>query len=247
MYLAPALWNRSEELPAKDFLTSQNPNGAKGLVQFRQYQEHNREEVRRICSDTGFLGSPIDPIYQDRDLFADLITNPYLDYEPEWTLVAENEDRVVGYLTGSVNPNFNRALILSGFQTACKMLKRLLTGKYSNHPRSEHFVRWILVRGLKEQPKHPNGAAHLHINMEKLFRRGSVARRLLAMFEDMLYAEGIDHYYAKFFSCPQRNPERLYGRLGFQIYDRVETSIFEPEIIDTVSVVCIHKKLDAAI
>lgn len=110
-------------------------------VRLRQYQDPDREEVRRICCDTGFLGSPIEGIYQDRELFADLFTNAYLEYEPEWTLVAENGGRVAGYLMGSVDQHFNRTLMMSGFQTACKMVKKLITGKYSRHPRSEQFVR----------------------------------------------------------------------------------------------------------
>ncbi len=213
-------------------------------VQLRQYQDFDREEVRRLCCDTGFLGSPIDQLYQDRELFADLFTNAYLDYEPEWTLVAENGGRVAGYQTGSVDPRFTRTLMLSGFQAAYKMVLRLITGKYSHHPRSEQFVRWVLTRGLKEQPKHPERAAHLHVNLEKPLRWGSVARRLLSTFEGMLKSVGINYYYAKFFSCPQRNPERLYDRLGFEIYDRVETTIFRPEIADTVHIVCIHKRLE---
>jgi hypothetical protein len=248
MHLAPALWDRSEILPGEaDFHPKDTSERAPVWVRLRQYRDNDRQEVRRICCDTGFLGKSIDPVYQDRELFADLFTNPYLNHEPGWALVAENAGQVVGYLTGSVNPNFNRTLMLDGLQTACRMLSRLLTNRYSEHPRSEHFVRWLLARGLIEQPRHPEGAAHLHMNLEKPFRRGSVARRLLAMYEDMLFAAGIVHYYAKFFSCPQRNPENMYRRCGFQIYDRVETTIFKPEVADAVSVVCIHKKIGGAI
>jgi hypothetical protein len=210
----------------------------------RQYREDDREELRRICCETGFLGFPIDPIYQDRELFADLFTNPYLDYEPEWTLVVETGGRIAGYLMGSVNPNFHRILMLSGFQTACRMLSRLLTGKYTDHPRSEQFVRWVLVRGVMEQPRHPENAGHLHMNLERPLRWGSVARRLLAMYEEMLSAADLDSYYVKFFSCSQRNPERMYHRLKFEIYDRVLSTIFHPEVPVTLSVVCAHKKLN---
>lgn len=105
---------------------------------------------------------------------------------------------------------------------------------------------WVLTRGLIEQPGHPDGAAHLHLNLEKPLRWGSVARRLVSTFEGMLLASGVNHYYAKFFSCPQRNPERVYARQGFQIYDRTETTIFHPEVTDTVYVVCIHKRLNGA-
>jgi hypothetical protein len=212
----------------------------------RQYRESDRDEVRRVCCETGFLGQPIDPIFTDRELFADLYTNPYLDHEPEWTLVVEDGDRIAGYLMGSVSPTFNRTLMLSGFQTACKMLKRLLAGWYKLHPRSEQFVRWVLIKGLMEQPKHPEGAGHLHMNLERQLRMGSPALRLLSLYEDMLSEVEIDHYYAKFFSCPQRNPESMYRRLQFEFYDRVPSTIFHPEIAGTSYVVCAHKRLNGA-
>ncbi|MEJ2092323.1 MAG: hypothetical protein P8X65_09045 [Syntrophobacterales bacterium] len=215
-------------------------------VTVRQYRDDDREEVRRVCCETGFLGCPIDPIYQDRELFADLFTKPYLDYEPECTLVVESEGRIAGYLTGSVCPSFQRTLMLSGFQTACKMVGRLLAGKYSDHPRSEQFVRWLLRKGLMEQPKHPENAGHLHMNLERPLRWGWVARRLLSMYEYMLFSAELDHYYVKFFSCSQRNPERMYHRLKFEVYDRVPSTIFHPEIPSTFYVVCAHKKLNGA-
>jgi hypothetical protein len=216
-------------------------------VSIRRYQESDREAIRQICCDTGFLGRPIDPIYRDRELFADLITNPYLDYEPEWALIAEHDGRVVGYLLGSVTPHFNRTLMFCGFQTACKMLSRLLTSKYQDHPRSEKFVRWVLTKGLMEQPNHPEDAAHLHLNLERQFRWGAVARRLWALYEDQLKAAGFAHYYAQFYSCAQRNPELMYARCGFQIYDRHDTTMFQPEILTPVAVVCAHKFLDAPV
>jgi hypothetical protein len=214
------------------------------LVHIRRYQRSDRFAVRRICCDTGFLGNPIDPIYRDRELFADLITNPYLDYEPEWALITESDGQVVGYLLGSVNPHFSRTLMFSGFQTACKMLSRLLTGKYRDHPRSELFVRWVFTNGFMEQPNHPGNAAHLHMNLEKGYRQGCVARHLWSLYEDMLRAAGINHYYAEFFSCCQRNPERMYSRCGFKLYDRSHTTMFHPEIPDPVTIVCAHKILD---
>ena len=39
--------------------------------------------MRKLCCDTGFLGDPIDPVYEDRELFADFLTSYYTDHEPE--------------------------------------------------------------------------------------------------------------------------------------------------------------------
>ena len=55
----------------------------------RSYRPEDRAAIRRICADTGFLGSPIDPVFEDRELFADFLTAPYTDAEPENCFVLE--------------------------------------------------------------------------------------------------------------------------------------------------------------
>ena len=34
----------------------------------RRYTAADREVVRRLCCETGFLGQPIDPVFEDREL-----------------------------------------------------------------------------------------------------------------------------------------------------------------------------------
>jgi hypothetical protein len=209
----------------------------------RKYQETDREAVRSICSETGFLGRPIDTIFQDRELFADLLTSPYLDYEPEWSLVAESDEQVIGYLLGSVNSRFGLNVMLCGFNTACKMLIRLMTGKYADHPRSEQFVRWVLTKGLKERPRHPDGAAHLHFNLEQAYRGRTIAMRFWKIYEEMLRSSGVEQYYGEFYSYGRRRPEIIYSRYGLKTFDRCDTTMFQPEISEPVSVICMTKRL----
>ncbi|MEY2575833.1 MAG: hypothetical protein QOF80_1320, partial [Verrucomicrobiota bacterium] len=45
----------------------------------RSYRATDRAAVRRLCCQTGFLGDPIDPVYQDNELFADFLTTYYTD------------------------------------------------------------------------------------------------------------------------------------------------------------------------
>ncbi len=44
----------------------------------RPYRPEDRDTIRKICADTGWLGRPIDPIFQDRELFADFLTIYYV-------------------------------------------------------------------------------------------------------------------------------------------------------------------------
>jgi hypothetical protein len=43
-------------------------------IRVRPYRAHDLPAVRRICADTGFLGKPINPVFEDRELFADYLT-----------------------------------------------------------------------------------------------------------------------------------------------------------------------------
>ena len=213
-------------------------------ILIRPYEEKDRDVIRRICCDTGLWGEPIESLFADREIFADLFTKPYLDYEPEWALVAEDRGQVVGYLLGSVCPNFDLLLMQSGFQTAIKLLGRYATGRYAHHPRSRRFIRWLLTAGLWEQPKHPTHAAHLHWDIEKNHRGRGIAQLFWQGYETKLRAAGIKQCYGAFFSHPRRRPEHVYARFGFSVFDRKRTTLFEPEITDPVEVVCVQKMLE---
>ena len=67
----------------------------KALV-IRSYRASDREAVRRLCCQTGFLGEPIDPVYEDRELFADFLTTYYTDKEPESSFVLEIGGEICG-------------------------------------------------------------------------------------------------------------------------------------------------------
>src|SRR5476651_390820 len=82
----------------------QPPHSAKARHGIRPYSPEDRAALRAICADTGFLGQPIDPVFEDRELFADYLTSYYTDAEPESTFVCELNGEVKGYLMGSRFP-----------------------------------------------------------------------------------------------------------------------------------------------
>jgi ABC-type branched-subunit amino acid transport system ATPase component len=90
----------------------------------RKFEPRDREAVRCLCCQTGFLGKPIDPVFEDRELFADYLTSYYTDAEPESCFVLEHNGRVVGYLLGSRRPfrqqihSFFQNIRLFGLMTA---------------------------------------------------------------------------------------------------------------------------------
>src|SRR5215469_6136509 len=82
-------------------------------IQVRPYRPEDRASVRQICADTGFLGRPIDPVFEDRELFADYLTNYYTQIEPDAALVCEVDGVVKGYLLGCRRPLLNQSYQLA--------------------------------------------------------------------------------------------------------------------------------------
>ncbi len=212
------------------------------LFRIRPYQPSDRDGVRRLCCDTGFLGNPIDRIFCDRELFSDLHTTPYLDYEQEWAFVAESDGDLVGYLLGSVRQDFPWLFVYECSFTALRMWSRSLKGFY-DHYRSRSYVHWLLTRSFRERPKHPPGAAHMHFNVAAPYRGHGIGLALWRAFETALQQAEISHYFGEFFSCPGRRPEIVYRRFGFHVYDQVDTTIYATEIGRPVRLTCVHKIL----
>ena len=212
-------------------------------VRIRPYRLADRAAIRRLCCETGYLGRPVDCLFRDRELFADLFTNAYLNHQPEWALVAEADGQLVGYLLGAVSRHFDLLLMRSGFVTTAKMVLRLAAGCYSGHRRSRQFIRWLLTVGYLEQPRHPSEAAHLHCDLERGFCGRGILRRLWEVYQERLRLAGVTRCYGAFFSHSQRRPETVYARYGFKVFDRKRTTLFEPEITDPVEIVCVARRI----
>jgi hypothetical protein len=108
----------------------------------RGYQPSDRAAVRDLCCRTGFLGNAIDPVYQDRELFADFLTTWYTDHEPESSFVLEIKGEICGYLLGSRKPLLNQ---LYSFQQNVVLFLRALGSTRSlrrSSPALRVTVRW---------------------------------------------------------------------------------------------------------
>src|SRR5204863_9697066 len=86
---------------AKFFKTGSQPMSNDRQFEIRKLQPGDRARIRELCCETGFLGNPIDPVFEDRELFADYLTAYYTDWEPESSFVLLVNGEIRGYLLGS--------------------------------------------------------------------------------------------------------------------------------------------------
>jgi ribosomal protein S18 acetylase RimI-like enzyme len=193
------------------------------LIQLRPYRPGDLEAVRRICADTGFLGNPIDPVFEDRELFADYLTGYYTRFEPEALLVCEVDGEVRGYLMGCRRALLRQAYqFLANFVVAGKALYRCLRRPYNSA--SRRFLRWVLMNSWREVPVTPRNMPHFHMNILPDARSVRNTRALIRTFLDFLRSHDCRSVYGQVVTYSGRRTVSLFRRYGFRVIDRVEVT-----------------------
>src|SRR5438046_7144463 len=145
----------------------------------RSHRKSDREAVRKLCCDTGFLGDPIEPVYEGREVFADFLTTYYTDHEPESCFLLEVDGEIRGYLLGSRKPLRNQ---LYAFYQNVWLFFRALTRYLRYNKRSRRFIRWTLLHGWLAVSARPRRVTHFHINLLPDARRVSTTRALMSAY-----------------------------------------------------------------
>jgi hypothetical protein len=196
-------------------------------VRLRPYRAEDRTAVRRICADTGFLGQPIDPLFEDRELFADYLTGYYTRFEPDALLVCEVGGQVRGYLMGCRRPLLKQVYqFLANGIIGVRALYRCFSRPYN--PASRAFIRWILLNSWREVPAAPRYTPHFHINVLPGARSVKSTRALIQTFLKFLREKGHRQVYGQMICYPTRRNESLFNRYGFRLIGRAEITKYRP-------------------
>jgi hypothetical protein len=209
----------------------------------RSYRASDRAAVRRLCCQTGFLGEPIDPIYQDHELFADFLTTYYTDHEPESSFVLEREGEICGYLLGSRRPLLNQ---LYAFQQNLVLGFRALLRYRRYNERSRQFVRWVLSHGWREVPAAPRRTPHFHINLLPEARKMSSTRALFSAYFAYLHRCGERRVYGQIVTFASRRGEKMFERYGFRVMNRAEITKYKAFYPESVYLSTVIKNLETA-
>lgn len=212
-------------------------------LRVRPYEPRDRQAVRELCCDTGFLGNPIDPVFEDRELFANFLTSYYLDREPQCCFVLEQGGQVKGYLLGArkrFKLGLAEALPMVG--SALKLLWRY--PRYNAASRA--YVRWLLTRGTRETPESPEDAAHFHINIVPEARTVGKTRELLNAFFEHLRRQGETRVYGQMVTFEKRRTEGVFRRYGFSVLNRAEITKYRAFTDQPVYLTTVVRELEPA-
>jgi len=209
----------------------------------RSYRPSDRDAVRRLCCQTGFLGTPIDPVYEDRQLFADFLTTYYTDWEPESSFVVEIDGEIRGYLLGSRRPLRNQ---LYSFWQNISLFLKALTRYFRYHEASRRFILWTLAHGWREVPAAPRRVPHFHINLLPDARKMSTTRALMSAYLSYLYRCGEKRVYGQIVTFESRRGEKMFERYGFKVLNRGEITKYKAFYSQSVYLSTVIKNLETA-
>lgn len=205
-------------------------------LHIRKFRAADRDRVRELCCETGFLGNPIDPVFQDRELFADYLTAFYTDWEPESAFVLETDTGIPGYLLGSRHPLRQQAH--SFYQNISIFLRALIRFPRYNAA-SRKFIQWIACNGWREVPATPRKTAHFHINLLPEARNVPSTRALIDAYLTYLKECGEPSVYGQMVTMGNRRGTRMFERYGFKVINKAEITKYrdvcpEPVYLCTV-------------
>jgi hypothetical protein len=221
--------------------------GAKRLkgCRARPFKASDRAAVRHICCETGFMGKPVDPLYSDREAFADFFTGYYTDYEPQYCLVAESAaGEVVGYIIAATDfkhfPLRQAGVVMRNLPS---VIWKMIRGRYR---KSDYiFLSWLLRKAGKETPDAPKNAAHFHINILPEWR-GEAGRHVLLAFLKSVPEWGVGLIYGQMQIYESRRAEKLFKRFGFRVYDTRKVTKFERFGVKGVQVATLVRDFSAS-
>ncbi|MBX3097398.1 MAG: hypothetical protein KF812_11095 [Fimbriimonadaceae bacterium] len=203
-------------------------------MSIRPFEQKDRQAVRQICIETGLKGN-LHEIFEDSEIFADLWLDPYLRGEPESCLVALAENQVVGYLVANQKSGFKFKALKFLIPTVVKVAWRAVSGVYKNES-SCRFAKWLITNSWREAPRTPRDTPSFHFNVSEVARGAkALGDELIAAFCDEARNRGHTNFYIQVFSSSKDRPLPFYLRVGFEIFDVRETSVFPyPAVLATL-------------
>jgi hypothetical protein len=209
--------------------------------EIRAYQPGDRARVRELCCATGFLGNPIDPVFEDREIFADYLTSYYTDWEPESAFVLLVNGEIRGYLMGSRRPFRQQCHAL--YQNLSLFLRGIFRYPRYNAA-SKKFVQWILRTAWREVPAAPRRTAHFHINLLADARQVATTRALMDSYLRYLHACGEKRVYGQMVVFEDRRGTKMFERYGFKVLNKAEITKYRDLHPEPVYLCTVVKDLD---
>ena len=187
-------------------------------IEIVPYTSKYRDVVRRCVYETGHGGESIAPYFTSLDLFADMLTLYYTDYEPEHAIIPLVDGEPAGYLLGCADSaNCDK---ITRVEIYPRILRGLMRGRYDvDRITARYLYRGLLdlMLGALGSPPIEQYPAHLHIDLFAPYRRFGLGTRLISDWCDTLRRLRVPGVHLGT-STAHTTALPFYTKLGFRRY-----------------------------
>lgn len=158
------------------------------MAELRPVAPSDLSALYHICLVTGDAGKDASALHNDPQLIGHLYSAPYAVLEPEHSLVAVVDDRVVGYLVGTYDTvAFNRRLEDEWWP----QLRERYRNAEGMTDADQHRIKAILEPHVTPPELVAAFPAHIHMNLLPEARGQKIGSRLLSRWVEEARAAGV--------------------------------------------------------
>ena len=223
------------------------PDGIRPSEAIYHSQLPRRPTAKRcaqLCCQTGFLGEPIDPVYEDRELFADFLTTYYTDWEPESSFVLEMRRRDLRLPARLAQAVPAISSTRSGRTSRSSSGRSAATFATTSGRAALFAGRWCMA-GAKCRPRRDASRIFTSISCRDA-RKMSTTRALMSAYLSYLYRCGRKRVYGQIVTFESRRGEKMFERYGFKVMNRAEITKYKAFYPESVYLSTVVKNLETA-
>ncbi|MCP2032041.1 ribosomal protein S18 acetylase RimI-like enzyme [Okibacterium sp. HSC-33S16] len=179
------------------------------MITIRPYRPGDRADVYDVCVRTGATGQDASGMYSSDDLLPDIYALPYVDTEPELAFVADDGERVVGYVIATADTRaFARWFSDTWWPSVAGKYGGTVSDAEAGILASAADPERMLVSEVDDYP------AHLHIDLLPEAQGQGLGRRLIDTLRSALAERGVRGLHLTM-GADNINAGAFYRRLGF--------------------------------
>ena len=182
----------------------------------RPVRPDDRAGTYHVCLKTGDYGRDGEPFYrEDPDALGRIFVGPYLEFEPEFGLVVEDDQGVCGYALGALDSKRFYARYETEWRPALCERFPLPAGDPANWSRVQHVHSWYHRPDYFCPEPYDLHPSHLHIDLLERAQGKGLGRTMLRRVMESLRSKGSPGAHLGV-SLVNEAAQGFYRHLGFQ-------------------------------
>lgn len=179
-----------------------------------------------VCLKTGDHGRDGEPFYRDDPgALGRIFVGPYMDLEPELSLVVEDEQGVCGYCLAALDSRVFYERYERAWRPALCQQFPQPTGDPATWTRAEQVHSWYHQPEYYCPEPYASYPSHMHIDLLERVRGQGVGRRMMQRQMEALHQRGSPGAHLAV-SLQNTAAQAFYARLGFHELARTADSLY---------------------